>query len=241
MDIKQIWVEGNQVAACSRVDLKHTRLIVFRAIQSLIDYIEPNKGLNEDQIRESVDWILEDFKMIKLEEVLFCLTDMKKNGRYFERLKYPEIKSRIEEFINSESRIRMIEEYNVRMKPESAIGDDIRGVDYIAYMKKIEARRSEENAKNQKVSLTQLEALKKFEENICLLHGVDLETVKSKTQKREYVDVRQMIQFFQATRLKWDHGRIAEYWGMERTTMNNSIQRVKERGFESEIIKAETI
>ena len=60
-------------------------------LKNTIDYVEANKTLNQIQMQDAVDEILNEFWYLKLEEVVFLL-DKLKNEKFYERLKYAEIR-----------------------------------------------------------------------------------------------------------------------------------------------------
>lgn len=82
----------------------------------MIDYIDANKTLAGSDILEAVEFIIEDYWLYTLDEIVHVIRSMKKDSGYFERLKYPEIKKKLDDYFNSESRIKKIENYNLRFK-----------------------------------------------------------------------------------------------------------------------------
>ena len=149
----EAWRVGVQTNTAYRVEPAKVALILLTAIKRLIDYIQPKIGLNDQQLRMSVDWLLEMYPTTKIEEILHVIENMMKYGKYYERLQFPEIKSRIDEWLNSDQRITEIENYNLKLKPETRTGNnDI--VDYAAYIER-QKKKIEERKRANHVSLTQ--------------------------------------------------------------------------------------
>lgn len=178
------WREGTQLSRAKRENVAKTKLTLYRAIKSLVDYIEPNKGMNDEQIKEAVNWLLEDYWNLKLEEVLVILHWMKKEGKYFERLKYPEIKQRIDEYLTSEERAKRIEQWNLRHKKLEMDDRTLPTVDYEAYKKRVEDIKSPKKSKKAELSPERAELSRRNNE---IMQGIVDALSKSEELSKEQI------------------------------------------------------
>jgi len=133
VEIKDAWIEGLQLSASARVDLSRTRSMLYLEIKKLVDYIEAKKTLDSDDIKEAVEFLFEDFKLYTIDEIIHIIRSMKKETGYFERLKYPEIKQRLDNHFNSESRADKIERHHAKFKEAENDEKMLDDVDYEAY------------------------------------------------------------------------------------------------------------
>lgn len=114
--IEDAWIKGMQLSKSLRIDKSGTKALLVKEIFSLVNYIDANKTLNQEDILEAVEFILEDYWHYTIEEIICLIRQMKKETGYFERLKYPEIKKKLDEHFASEKRAKMIEDHNLRFK-----------------------------------------------------------------------------------------------------------------------------
>ena len=83
--------KGSLLRTCARHSNAKTKVFLLAVLKNTIDYVEANKTLDQIQMQDAVDEILNEFWYLKLEEVVFLL-DKLKNEKFYERLKYAEIR-----------------------------------------------------------------------------------------------------------------------------------------------------
>ena len=116
VNLKDSWRDGLQLSTCKRVDAVETKRFLYLEIKKIVDYIEAKKTLDSSGIRESVDFILEDYWNYTLDEICQVIRSMKKDTGYFERLKYPEINQKLKDCFDSEERANRIVRHHLDFK-----------------------------------------------------------------------------------------------------------------------------
>ena len=119
------------------------KAFLYREIAALVDYIDAKKSMNTQDVKDAVDWLLNDYWSQTIDEVVLVIREMKKESNYFERLKYPEIKLRLDSHFNSEEREERIVRHNQTFKIKEMDNKTIKDVDYNAF----KLRMSKEEAK----------------------------------------------------------------------------------------------
>lgn len=114
---------------CVRLNKSEIKVLLFHILKNTVDYVDANKTLSVLEIKDAVDEIMNDpeIKTWKLEELVVYL-DRLKYEKFYERLKYAEIKEFLYKQI--EDRSYIMDEVNDRRKEHS-----VNQVDYEAYKK----------------------------------------------------------------------------------------------------------
>lgn len=131
------WIDGIQLSIAKRVSIEETKRSLYKSISDLVNYIDANKTLDNEGIKGAVDFILEDFWQYPLEEIILIIRSMKKDADYFERLKYPEIKKKLDAYFDSESRALKIERHHDKFKDGERVINKLDDVDYKAYKERM--------------------------------------------------------------------------------------------------------
>ena len=104
------------------------KFFLLAVLKDTIDYVEANKTLNQIQMQVAVDEILREFWYLKLEEVVYLL-DRLKYEKFYERLKYGEIRDFIIQYEEKER------SYIIESIMDSRKKYELNQVDYDAYKK----------------------------------------------------------------------------------------------------------
>jgi len=91
MSKRDILDKGSLLRTCAFHSNAKTKVFLLAVLKNTIDYVEANKTLNQIQMQGAVDEILNEFYYLKLEEVVYLL-DKLKYEKFYERLKYGEIR-----------------------------------------------------------------------------------------------------------------------------------------------------
>ncbi len=83
--------KGTQLSTVARYEKAKTRIFLLAVLKDTIDYVEANKTLNQNQMQSAVDELMKEFWYFKLEEIVYLL-DKLKYQKFYERLKYGEIR-----------------------------------------------------------------------------------------------------------------------------------------------------
>lgn len=218
-----------QLSAAKRLDKKKTVAILYSAIARLIQYIEPKRGMNDDDIIEAVEFILDDYWQYKLDEILAVIHEMRKSGEYYERLKYPEINKRLREYFYGQARADKIARHHQRFKASEMDEKLLDDVDYDKYRERV----SEELKKPTGTftgRLTDQQLADRFLANTCRLKGVTPEEVKSKCKFRECSDVRHVVSYYLVKSLNWTYEKAGAYFGRDHTCALNSVKQAVDLG-----------
>tara|TARA_Y100001937_G_scaffold124613_1_gene189690 strand:- start:336 stop:1013 length:678 start_codon:yes stop_codon:yes gene_type:complete len=124
-----LYDKGSPLMTCMRLNKSEIKVLLFHILKNTVDYVDANKTLSVLEIKDAVDELMndEEIKTWKLEEVVVCL-DKLKYEKFYERLKYAEIK---EFFYNQiQDRSYIMDEVNDRRKKY-----ELNQVDYDAYKK----------------------------------------------------------------------------------------------------------
>ncbi len=120
--------KGTQLSTCARHSNAKTKVFLLAVLKDTIDYVEANKTLNQIQMQVAVDEILREFWYLKLEEVVYLL-DRLKYEKFYERLKYGEIRDFIIQYEEKER------SYIIESIMDSRKKYELNQVDYDAYKK----------------------------------------------------------------------------------------------------------
>ena len=120
--------KGSLLRACARHSNAKTKVFLLAVLKNTIDYVDANKTLNQIQMQDAVDQILIEFWYLKLEEVVYLL-DKLKYEKFYERLKYGEIRDFFLKYEERERTYIMDEVMDRRKQYEE------NQVDYEAYKK----------------------------------------------------------------------------------------------------------
>ena len=118
--------KGTQLSTVSRHNKAKTRIFLLAVLKDTIDYVEANKTLNQSQMQSAVDELMKEFWYFKLEEIVYLL-DKLKYQKFYERLKYGEIR---DYFINYEETERT---YIIDSVMDARKEYEVNKVDYDAY------------------------------------------------------------------------------------------------------------
>ena len=91
MSRMEIIDKGTQLSTCARHSNAKTKVFLLAVLKDTIDYVEANKTLNQLQMQDAVDELIREFWYLKLEEIVYLL-DKLKYEKFYERLKYGEIR-----------------------------------------------------------------------------------------------------------------------------------------------------
>ena len=128
MSRMEIIDKGTQLSTCARHSNAKTKVFLLAVLKNTIDYVDANKTLNQIQMQDAVDQILIEFWYLKLEEVVYLL-DKLKYEKFYERLKYGEIRDFFLKYEERERTYIMDEVMDRRKQYEE------NQVDYEAYKK----------------------------------------------------------------------------------------------------------
>lgn len=129
MSRHDLFDKGSPLITCIRLNKSEVKILLYHILKNTIDYVDANKTLSVLEIKDAVDELLndEEIKTWKLEEVVVCL-DRLKYEKFYERLKYAEIKEFLYKQISDRSYI-MDEVIDRRKEYE------VNNVDYEAHKK----------------------------------------------------------------------------------------------------------
>ena len=127
----EAWQHGTNVRAAFKYCPRQTHAALTALLKSTLDYLNYNKTIREtEHIIEAVDFLIEEFPAMKIEEWRCIMTNFKagKYGNQYERLMLPELVEAFQIYEGERAERRVTKWKHLRDKPVAPMTDEQRDI-----------------------------------------------------------------------------------------------------------------